>query len=86
MTSDALKPGDDLVIARIARSAAGASAVDIAKARLGPRARKHTIASLDLIGLGIAARLVGQGVIRPTRGNQFVIDRKHRTTKEESCI
>jgi hypothetical protein len=73
-----LRPGDERVLARINRSPAGASAVDIAKASLGPRARKHSIASLNLIGLSIAARLCGQQVIAPTRTHQFVLNRTPR--------
>lgn len=68
-----LKPGDDLVLERLSRSPSGASAMNIAKAALGSRARKHSIDSLNLIGLSIAARLVGQGLIEPTRTNQFKI-------------
>jgi hypothetical protein len=64
-------PGDELVLERLSRSPNGASAMNIAKASLGPRARKHTVESLNLIGLSIAARLVGAGILEPTRSNQF---------------
>jgi hypothetical protein len=67
---------DTYVLARIGRSPeSGASAVDIAKAALGPRARRHTIHSLGLIGLSIAARLCGQGLVEPTRSNRFKLSR-----------
>jgi hypothetical protein len=66
-----VKPGDQSVLERIGRSPAGASAVDIARVSLGSRVRKHSIASLNLIGLSIAARLCGQQLITPTRANNF---------------
>lgn len=62
---------DQLVLALIHRSPSGASAVDIAKAALGSRARWHSKTSLNLIGLGIAARLCGEGLVEPTRTNLF---------------
>jgi hypothetical protein len=64
---------DHLVLALIRRSPTGASAVDIAKAALGSRARRHSKTSLSLIGLAIAARLCGAGLIQPTRTNLFRI-------------
>jgi hypothetical protein len=71
-----LNPGDERVIERLGRSTSAASALTIAKAALGNRARKHSVESLTLIGLSIAARLCGQQVLRPTRTNQFVLNRK----------
>jgi hypothetical protein len=71
--SGALKPSDEAVLARIGRSPTGATAVDIARAHLGSHARRHSIASLNAIGLGVAARLVGLGLIEPTRSNNFRI-------------
>lgn len=66
-----LSEGDARVLARIANSRAGASALDIARASLGTRARKHSVASLDLVGLSVAARLCGQGLIEPVHVNRF---------------
>jgi hypothetical protein len=68
-----LSDSDQRVLAKIRTRESGASAVDIARAHLGERARKHSIASLNLIGLSIAARLCGQQVITPTRSNYFKI-------------
>jgi hypothetical protein len=65
MTSDAP------VLALIRRSPSGASALQIAKAALGPRARKHSKDSLNMIGLAIAARLCGSGLLQATKTNQF---------------
>jgi hypothetical protein len=62
---------DQLVLAQIRRSPSGASAVDIAKAALGHRARRHSKSSLTMIGLAIAARLCGEGALVPTRSNLF---------------
>jgi hypothetical protein len=64
-------PGDELVLERLSRSPNGVSAVMIGKASLGPRASRHSRESLNMIGLSIAARLVGQGLIEATRTNQF---------------
>lgn len=68
-----MRQEDASVIDRVRRSPSGASAIDIAIAALGPRARRHTKTSLSMIGLGIAARLCGEGVIEPTRTNLFKI-------------
>jgi hypothetical protein len=62
---------DQLVLALIRRSPTGVNAVDIAKAALGHRARRHSKTSLNLIGLAIAARLCGEGLVEPTRTNLF---------------
>lgn len=71
--SGTLKDTDGAVLARIGRSPAGATAIDIARAHLGRNARRHSITSLNSIGLAVAARLVGLGVITPTRANNFKI-------------
>jgi hypothetical protein len=70
MTAD-----DARVLDAVRRSPSGARAVDIAKASLGHKARRHSKTSLNMIGLGIAARLCGAGLIEPTRTNQFRIRR-----------
>lgn len=70
---------DKRVLDVVRRSPSGASAVDIAKASLGHRARRHSKTSLNMIGLGIAARLCGAGLIEPTRTNLF------RTKREEAA-
>jgi hypothetical protein len=62
---------DARVLALIRRSPSGARAVDIAKASLGHRARRHSKTSLNMIGLAIAARLCGEGELEPTRTNLF---------------
>ena len=67
---------DQRVLAKIRARESGASAMDIAKASLGARARRHSTASLNLIGLSIAARLCGMGLIEPTRTNQFRLTRR----------
>jgi hypothetical protein len=66
---------DARVLEVVRRSPSGARAVDIAKASLGHKARRHSKTSLNMIGLGIAARLCGAGRIEPTRTNQFRIRR-----------
>jgi hypothetical protein len=71
-----LRPGDELVIERLSRSSTGASALRIAKAALGSKARRHSVDSLNMIGLAIAARLCGQQILRPTKTNQFVLNRE----------
>lgn len=71
-----MTPQDQRVLDTIRWSQSGASAVDIAKASLGHRARKHSKTSLTMIGLGIAARLCGEGLIEPTRTNLFKIKRE----------
>lgn len=71
-----LRPGDDAVIARISRSPAGASAVEIAKASRGPRARKLSVEALTMIGLAVASSLCGQNLIEPTRTNNFRLTRR----------
>lgn len=72
--SNSLSPSDERVLARVSRSPAGASAAAIAKASLGPRARRHSFESLNMIGLSIAARLCGQQVIVATKTNQFIVN------------
>jgi hypothetical protein len=64
---------DHLVLEKVRRSPNGASSIEIAIASLGSRARKHSKVSLDLIGLSIAARLVGAGMIQATRQNRFTV-------------
>jgi hypothetical protein len=71
--SQSLNAADERVIERLSRSPNGASALTIAKASLGPRASRHSRESLNMIGLQIAARLVGQKVLKPTRSNQFAL-------------
>lgn len=71
-----MRQEDQSVLDRVRRSPAGASAIDIAVAALGDRARRHSKTSLSMIGLGIAARLCGEGHLEPTRSNQFRIGRK----------
>ena len=61
--STSIRPDDQRVLERLKQSPAGASGIDIARAALGWKARKHSLPSLDLIGLSIAARLVGDGLI-----------------------
>jgi hypothetical protein len=68
-------PSDRRVLDLVRRSPSGA-AVDIAKAALGPRARRHSMTSLNMIGLAIAARLCGEGVVEPTRTNLFRLKRE----------
>ncbi|PSO29839.1 hypothetical protein C7G41_24150 [Bradyrhizobium sp. MOS002] len=70
-----MRDQDLRVLAIVRRSPSGASAVDIAKAALGHKARRHSKTSLNMIGLGIAARLCGEGAIEPTRSNLFKINR-----------
>lgn len=71
-----MRQGDQSVLERVRRSPAGASAIDIAIAALGDRARRHSKTSLSMIGLSIAARLCGEGLIEPTRTNLFRIKRE----------
>jgi hypothetical protein len=66
-----MTPSDQTVLDLIRRSPTGASALQIAKAALGPRARRHSRDSLNMIGLAIAARLCGSGVLEATKTNQF---------------
>lgn len=63
---------DRRVLDRIKRAPHGASAIDIAKASLGWRAKKHNPTSLTMIGLAIATRLIGEGVVKPSRSNLFL--------------
>ena len=72
--SHSLTPADERVIERLSRSTTSASTLTIAKAALGSRARRHSVTSLNMIGLQIAARLVGQQVLRPTKTNHFVLN------------
>ena len=65
-------PDDQRVLDRIRRHPSGASAIDIARASLGWRAKKHTPDSLTMIGLSIAVRLVGAGLIQSTKSNRFI--------------
>jgi hypothetical protein len=67
-----IKPDDLRVLERVKRAPTGASAIDIARAALGPKAKRHSSDSLNMIGLGIAARLCGAGFLTPTRSNRFV--------------
>lgn len=68
---------DDLrVLEKVRLSPSGASAIDIAIASLGWKAKRHNKTSLSMIGLGIAARLCGEGLIEPTRTNLFRIKRE----------
>ena len=69
-------PQDQRVIDSMRWNQSGATAIDIARAALGPRARRHNKTSLTMIGLGIAARLCGDGLIEPTRTNLFRIKRE----------
>lgn len=69
------KEADQRVIEQLRGKPGGGSALDIAKAFLGPRARRHKAEQLTMIGLGIAARLSGSGQIQPTRGNCFTVRR-----------
>jgi hypothetical protein len=66
---------DARVLDVVRRTPSGANALVIAKAFLGHRARRHSKDSLHMIGLGVAARLCGAGLIEPTRTNQFRIRR-----------
>jgi hypothetical protein len=70
MTSP-LSDSDQLVIARVARSPSGATAVDIARAHLGGRAKRHSVDALNMIGLAVACRLVGLQMLVPTKANKF---------------
>lgn len=67
------READQRVIEHLRRKPGGGSALDIAKAFLGPRARRHKAEALTMIGLGVAARLCGAGEIQPTRGNCFTV-------------
>jgi len=71
-----MKDDDARILDKLRWSPSGASAVDIAKASLGDRAHRHSKTSLNMIGLGIAARLCGEGLIEPTRTNLFRIRRE----------
>lgn len=71
-----MTPQDQRVIDSMRWTQSGATAIDIAKAALGPRARRHNKTSLTMIGLGIAARLCGEGLIEPTRSNLFRLKRQ----------
>lgn len=79
-----MRPGDERVLARIGRSPAGASAVDIAKAALGPRARKLSVEALTMTGLAIAARLCGEQAIVATRANNFKLAPRTSPRSEQS--
>jgi hypothetical protein len=68
--------GDQAILDRLRWAPNGASAIDIAKASLGDRARRHSNASLSQIGLSIAVRLIGEGLVEATRTNQFRIKRE----------
>lgn len=76
-----MNDADYRVIEIVGRSATGVSAMKIARAALGSRASRHSAQSLTLIGLSIAARLVGQGVIKPTRTNSFTLNRDTRNSQ-----
>jgi hypothetical protein len=68
-----LKDEDLRVLERVKRAPTGASAIDIARASLGSKAKRHSTDALTMIGLGIASRLCGAGLIDPTRSNRFVV-------------
>jgi hypothetical protein len=70
-----MKDEDLRVLERVQRAPTGASAIDIAKTVLGPKAKRHSAASLTAIGLSVACRLCGAGLIDPTRANRFVARR-----------
>jgi hypothetical protein len=53
------------VIDEIRRSLDGATALEIARAYLGHRARRTSVEALTMTGLGIAARLCGEGAVEP---------------------
>jgi hypothetical protein len=74
--SQSQREADDRVIEWLSRSSSAASAMTIAKAALGSRAKRHSADSLNMIGLAIAARLCGTQILRPTKTNQFVLNRK----------
>ncbi len=71
-----MKPGDELVLAHLRQAPNGASAMAIAKAALGARARRHSRDALNMIGLAIASRLCGLQLIEPTRTNQFKLTQR----------
>ena len=66
-----MKDEDLRVLARVRHCPRGVSAIDIAKASLGDRSRRHSKTSLAQIGLSIAVRLIGEGLIEATRTNNF---------------
>jgi hypothetical protein len=68
--------GDQTVLDRLRWVPNGVSAIGIAKASLGERARRHSKSSLAQIGLSIAVRLIGEGLIEATRTNNFRIRRE----------
>jgi hypothetical protein len=74
--SQSQREADDRVIEWLSRSSTAASAMTIAKAALGSRARRHSADSLNMIGLAIAARLCGTQILRPTKTNQFILVRR----------
>jgi hypothetical protein len=76
--SRSLNSADERVIEKLSRLSTGASALTIAKAALGSQARRHSVDSLNMIGLAIAARLCGQQILRPTKTNQFVLNQGRR--------
>jgi hypothetical protein len=69
-----MNEADSRVLEVIGRHPNGASALVIAKAALGDRARKHSKDSLHMVGLAIAARLCGEQILRPTKTNMFVLN------------
>ena len=74
MTPEQRTDRDRQVIERVRmKGADGASAEMIARVYLGPRAGKHGKHQLQQVGLAVAARLCGAGLIAPTRSNRFVV-------------
>lgn len=71
-----MRDEDARVIDKARWSSSGISAIDVATASLGDRARRHTKTSLSMIGLSIVARLCGEGHLEPTRSNLFRLKRK----------
>ncbi len=71
-----MNEADFRVVEIIGRYPNGASALVIAKAALGDRARRYSKDALIMIGLQVAARMVGENVLVPTRSNMFTIARE----------
>lgn len=72
MTPEQRAERDRQVVQRVrVKGADGASAEMIARAYLGPRSGRHGRQHLQQVGLAIAARLCGAGLIVPTRSNRF---------------
>ncbi len=71
-----VSPADQLVINRMKYSTTGLSAIDIAVTHLEDKARRYSKSSLAQIGLSIAVRLIGEGLIEATRTNHFRIQQE----------